>query len=107
MRRNLSRSKVALPAWLREPPTTTRGEPEAAAGATDGPAEAEAPVEPPEPPATPWRRFLPGWSEERRERWGKRANELAESGVAWPEDERRAFEEIVGTVDREAVSDEF
>jgi hypothetical protein len=43
----------------------------------------------------PWREILPTWSAERRERWGRRANELAEQGVPWPDDEARAFLEIL------------
>ena len=37
-------------------------------------------------PRCPWRNELPRWSVEWRERWGRRANELAEAGVPWPED---------------------
>jgi hypothetical protein len=48
----------------------------------------------------PWRHVLPTWPLSRRERWGRRANELAEAGVLWPEDERRAFAETLA--EREA-----
>jgi hypothetical protein len=39
----------------------------------------------------PWRSELAAWPEEWRGRWGRRANELAEAGARWPEDERIAF----------------
>jgi hypothetical protein len=42
-----------------------------------------------------YRKVLPTWSLERRERCWNRANALAEQGVPFPEDERRAFREIV------------
>lgn len=45
-------------------------------------------------PQYPWREELPTWSIEWRERWGRRANQLADEGVLWPEDERRAFAEV-------------
>jgi hypothetical protein len=47
----------------------------------------------------PWRRALPSWPDDRRERWGLRANALAEAGVPWPEDERRAFDEVAAEDD--------
>lgn len=37
---------------------------------------------------------LAGWPAEWRERWGRRANALEAEGVAFPDSERRAFEEI-------------
>ncbi len=46
------------------------------------------------PESFPWREVLPDWPDARRERWGLRANALAEAGVPWPEDERQAFAEV-------------
>jgi hypothetical protein len=43
----------------------------------------------------PWREILPTWPIERRERWGRRANELAAEGVPWPDDEASAFLELL------------
>ena len=34
------------------------------------------------------------WPIRWRERWGRRANELEDAGVPWPEHERQAFAEI-------------
>jgi hypothetical protein len=42
-----------------------------------------------------WRSILPTWPIAWRRRWGLRANELAQHGVPWPEDEARAFAEAV------------
>jgi hypothetical protein len=53
-----------------------------------------APDDRPPPDPAAWRRVLPTWPVERREAWGRRANEQAESGVRWPDDERIAFEEM-------------
>jgi hypothetical protein len=51
-----------------------------------------------EPTRFYWRVVLPTWPVELRERWGRRANQLAESGVAWPDDERTAYEEIASCI---------
>jgi hypothetical protein len=37
---------------------------------------------------------LPSWPDAWRERWGRRANELAEQGLRWPLDEAQAFAEV-------------
>lgn len=44
------------------------------------------------PPA--YRGVLAGWPQDRRERWGRRANELEESGLSWRDAEAQAFVEI-------------
>ncbi len=41
-----------------------------------------------------WRKVVAQWSIPKREAWGILANNLAESGTPWPEDEYRAFEAI-------------
>jgi len=43
-----------------------------------------------------WRDKLEHMSIPDRERWGRRANELESDGVRFPENERRAFEELFG-----------
>jgi hypothetical protein len=43
----------------------------------------------------PWRRRLPKWPDEWRERWGLRANELEESGLGWIEAEKQAWNETL------------
>lgn len=45
-------------------------------------------------PALPWCTILPTWSEDRRERWGRRANALQAEGLMWHEAEARAFAEL-------------
>jgi hypothetical protein len=41
---------------------------------------------------------LAGWPDDRRERWGLRANELELAGVPWREAERQAFAEVASEV---------
>lgn len=41
----------------------------------------------------PYRRVLASWPVDWRERWGRRANELEESGLSWRDAEGRAFVE--------------
>jgi hypothetical protein len=48
----------------------------------------------PPPDPSVWRSVLPFWPIPWRERWGRRANELAKSGIRWPDDEARAFAEV-------------
>lgn len=43
--------------------------------------------------ALPWRQRLATWPEGWREQWGRRANELEDSGVTWIEAERQAANE--------------
>ena len=43
----------------------------------------------------PWRQKLARWPDPWRERWGRRANALEESGLDWREAERVAFERTV------------
>jgi len=45
----------------------------------------------PAPDPSTWRRVVARWPIPRRERWGRPANDLAEAGLAWPEDEAEAF----------------
>jgi hypothetical protein len=52
----------------------------------------------PNPPPMPWREQLPTWPAAWRGRWGRRANELASSGVPWPLDEARAFAEVLAEI---------
>jgi hypothetical protein len=54
------------------------------------------PTEPtkPLPPIEAVRRIVARWPIPLRERWGRRANELADAGVLHPDDERQAFVEI-------------
>ena len=42
----------------------------------------------------PYRQVLASWTDDWRERWGRRANELEESGLSWRDAEGRAFVEI-------------
>jgi hypothetical protein len=56
-----------------------------------------------EPDPCPWRKVLPGWPVEWRERWGRRANELAESGIRWPDDEAKAFVEVLAERERNPI----
>lgn len=44
----------------------------------------------------PYRMVLANWPDDWRERWGRRANELEESGLTWRDAEGRAFVEIWG-----------
>jgi hypothetical protein len=76
------------------------------------PAEATAPPPPPpsrpmwsggSPPSRPWNRILRTWSILWREHWGRRANELFESGVPFPDDERQAFAEVSAERERGAM----
>jgi DNA adenine methylase len=106
-----SRSTHATPSWpplwLSDPPPIADGSAEAARA---GPAEAAAAprddqarparAAEPAPDPYPWRRVLPRWPIPWRERWGRRANELAESGIRWPDDERQAFAEILAERER-------
>lgn len=82
------------PDWLKAPASPAMATNPAEAREVD-PGPGSHAGEPSEAQAFPWRRTLPRWSSEKRERWGLRANELAEAGVEWPEDERQAFEEIL------------
>jgi hypothetical protein len=52
--------------------------------------------EPWQPIPLPWRLTVAGWPIDRRERWGRLANRLADEGHAFPEDERLAFDRISG-----------
>jgi hypothetical protein len=55
------------------------------------------PTDGPIHPASPkhaWRSVVADWPDDRREAWGRRANELSLTGVLWPNDEIRAFEEL-------------
>jgi hypothetical protein len=42
----------------------------------------------------PYRSVLAAWPDEWRERWGRRANALEESGLSWRDAEGRAFLEV-------------
>lgn len=66
-------------------------------GAKVGESTQEAPTKPTEPPprGLPWRQHLPWWPDAWRERWGRRAVELEETGIGWREAEERAFVEIL------------
>jgi hypothetical protein len=106
----LEAHKPALMARLAAVDVLARAEPEGGSSLVpaatrevpgDSPAtepEADAqegePARPAPPDPVTWRRVLPGWSIEWRQRWGDRANELAEAGVHWPHDEAQAFAEI-------------
>ena len=60
-------------------------------------------VESPAPPPPPWPPRpleLAEWPVEWRARWGRRANELEDSGIPWPEHERRAFHEVKAEMGR-------
>lgn len=48
----------------------------------------------------PWRALLPKWPDEWRERWGRRANELEQSGTHWVEAERQAWDETLAARQR-------
>lgn len=45
-------------------------------------------------PDYPWRRTLATWPVPWRQMWADRANELADAGAVFPEDERLAFAEV-------------
>ena len=60
---------------------------------TESPAEALRPV-PGNPEPMPWRKRLADWPDDWRERWGLRANELEDAGLAWRDAEARAFAEV-------------
>src|SRR2546421_247279 len=78
------------PSWM----TATASSPPACRHDDRPPDNEPEPPPDPSPPALgmPWRDELPRWSIPRRQRWGDLANQLAESGVPWPDDERQAFE---------------
>ncbi len=42
----------------------------------------------------PYRTVLANWPDDWRERWGRRANDLEDSGLSWRDAEGRAFLEI-------------
>jgi TubC N-terminal docking domain len=46
------------------------------------------------PRELPWRSVVGRWPVGRRERWGRLANELAEAGHEWPDDEAEAFRRL-------------
>ena len=46
----------------------------------------------------PYRNVLADWPDEWRERWGRRANDLEDSGLSWRDAEGRAFVEIYSQV---------
>ena len=48
------------------------------------------------PPLYPWRVELARWTVAGREAWGRRANELEEQGVKFPESEKQAFLDVAG-----------
>jgi hypothetical protein len=93
----LREHKPVLLAFLggRTSPGGPAGDP-----ATDTPPRpsAEVPSGPWSPRPLPWRAILPRWPTDAREKWGRRADQLEDEGVAWPESERRAFEELGGRV---------
>lgn len=70
--------------------------PESAPQAKNPPAEPspEPSIEPWQPRQLPWRAEIGSWTIPDRQKWGRRANELAEDGIEWPDDERLAYEEI-------------
>ena len=43
----------------------------------------------------PYRQVLATWTDDWRERWGRRANELEDTGLPWRDAEGRAFVEIL------------
>jgi hypothetical protein len=76
-----------------EAPETATDRAKSATIAHPGHTGAEAP--PPRafhPPA--YRGVVAGWPEGWRERWGRRANELEESGLSWRDAEAQAFVEV-------------
>ncbi|MGE5755630.1 MAG: hypothetical protein ACM35G_07925 [Planctomycetaceae bacterium] len=56
-------------------------------------------AEPPDEDLSSLRAIIAGWSIPWRKRWGRRANELAEQGIRFPEDERRAFVEVLASIE--------
>ena len=42
----------------------------------------------------PWRDHVGGWTIERRQAWGDRANDLQDGGLSWREAESQAFDEV-------------
>ena len=55
------------------------------------------------PPA--YRHVVAGWPEDWRERWGRRANELEESGLTWRDAEAQAFVEVWNLVRQASPAD--
>ena len=55
---------------------------------------AEVPSSPPIFHPLAYRGVVAGWSVEWREQWGRRANELEESGLSWRDAETQAFVEV-------------
>ena len=51
------------------------------------------------PPA--YRGVVAGWPQGWRERWGRRANELEETGLSWRDAEAQAFVEVWNQVRQE------
>ncbi len=58
------------------------------------------PVLPPWPPRPA---ELAEWPVEWRARWGRRANELQDQGIPWPDHERRAFAEVKAAMSGGAI----
>jgi hypothetical protein len=48
----------------------------------------------PEVKPLPYRMVVASWPDEWRERWGRRANALEDSGLSWRDAEGRAFVEV-------------
>jgi len=77
-----------------EPEAERVGTPAPAGENETGPAEARPTAERVgEVKPLPYRQVLATWSDGWRERWGRRANELEESGLSWRDAEGRAFVE--------------
>jgi hypothetical protein len=81
---------------LRAEPTHKAAEPDPRNSADTYPEDPRKPRKP-LPPIAVVRRIVADWPIPLRERWGRRANELADAGVPHPEDERQAFVELQNT----------
>ena len=46
----------------------------------------------------PYRKVVADWPDDWRERWGRRANDLEDSGLSWRDAEGRAFVEIYSQI---------
>ena len=68
-------------------------EPDPAASVATGPFETRTFRRDGEVKPMPYRQVLATWPDDWRQRWGRRANDLEESGLSWRDAEGRAFVE--------------
>ncbi len=76
----------------------------AAPSPTDRPGHVAKSRPPRRSPPPAYRAVVAGWPDDWRERWGRRANELEEAGLAWRDAESQAFVEVWATVRKAPVA---